>query len=61
MNQTEGTAMRTKRAPPYAYLVGRCKEEIRLFRYELPKLSPAEETKIIKETFKRYTNNGFLL
>ena len=53
--------MRTKRAPPYAYLVVRCKEEIKLFRYELPKLSPAEETKIIKETFKRYTNNGFLL
>ena len=60
-NQTEGTAMGTKCAPPYACLVVGYKEETKLFPIELPKYFSNEEIKGIKEVFKRYMDDGFLL
>ena len=60
-NQTEGTAMGTKCAPPYPYLVVGYKEETKLFPIELPKFFSTEELQITKEVLRRYMDDGFLL
>ena len=53
--------MGTKCAPPYACLVVGYKEETKLFPIELPKFFSNDEIEIIKNVFKRYMDNGFLL
>ena len=60
-NQTEGTAMETKCAPPYACLVVGYKEEAKLFPIELPKFFSTEEIKIIKKVFRRYMDDGLIM
>ena len=60
-NETEGTAMETKCAPPCAWLVVGCKKETKLFPIELPKFFSAEEIQIIKKVFRRYMDDRFLL
>ena len=60
-NQTEGTAMGTNCAPPYAWLVADYKEETKSFSIELPKFFSIEKIKIIKKVFRRYMDDGFLL
>ena len=60
-NQTEGTALGTKCAPPYACLVLAYKEETKLFPIELPKFFSTEEIQIMKKVFRRHMDDGFLL
>ena len=60
-NQTEGTAMGTKCAPPYACSVVGYDEEAKLFPTELPKFFLTEEIQIIRKVFRRYMEDGFLL
>ena len=60
-NQTEGTALGTKCAPPYACLVLAYKEETKLFPIELPKFFSTEQIQIMKKVFRRHMDDGFLL
>ena len=63
-NHKKGTAMGIKCAPSCACLVVGYKQDTKLFPIELPKLPKffsTEEFKIIKEVFRRYTKNRFLL
>ena len=53
--------MRTKWASPYACLVVGYKEETKLFPIEVPKYFSTEEIQIVKEVFRRYMHDGFLL
>ena len=60
-NETLGTAMGTKCAPPYACLVVVYKEESKLFRSKLAKFFSTEEIQIMKKVCRRYMDDGFLL
>ena len=53
--------MGTKCAPLYACLVVGYKAETKLFPIELPKFFTTEEIQIIKQVFKRYMDDWFLL
>ena len=60
-SQIIGTAMGTKCAPPYARLTSGYQKETKLFAQELPKYFSNEECSLIKEFFKRYMDDGFIL
>ena len=60
-NQTEKTAVGTKCVSLHACLVVACKAETKLFPIELPKFFSTEEFKVMKEVFRRYVIDGFLL
>ena len=59
-NQTDGTAMGTKTAPPYACLVVAYLEETKLFPKVLPKFFTKTECQWIEKHFKRYMDDGFV-
>ena len=59
-NQTEGTAMGTKAAPPYACLVIAYLEETKLFPTLLPIYFTPEQCKWIENHYKRYMDDGFI-
>lgn len=59
-NQTEGTAMGTKCAPPYACLVISYLEECKLFTESLPLHFTDLECKWIITHYKRYMDDGFI-
>ena len=58
--QTEGTAMGTNVAPPYAILVIAYLEEYILFRKVLPKAFSYEQCIYIENNYKRYMDDGFI-
>ena len=58
-DQVFGTAMRTKCTPLYACLTIGYQEKSKLSTQELPKYFSVGECELIKEVFKRYTNDGF--
>ena len=59
-NQIFGTAMGTKCTPPYACLTIAYQKETKPFTQELPKYFSNKECLLIKEFFKRYTEDGFI-
>ena len=60
-HQIIGTAMGTKCTPPYACLTINHKEEEILFKEQLTNYFSLEEINIIKNAFKRYIDDSFLL
>ena len=58
-HQTDGTAMGTKLAPPYACLVIAYLEECKLFPDILPKHFAPEQCQWIENHYKRYMDDGF--
>ena len=60
-NQPKGTASKTKWAPPYKRLVSGYKEETKLFSIKLPKVYSYEESELMKDVFKRFMDDGFLI
>ena len=60
-NQTKGTVTETKWAPPYKRLVSGYKEETKFFSTKLPKVYSYEESELMKDVFKRFMDDGFLI
>ena len=60
-NQTKGTVTETKWAPPYKRLVSGYKEETKFFSIKLPKVYSYEESELMKDVFKRFMDDGFLI